>query len=304
MCAAACGKRDRSAPTVLWKQGKTDIRRAEDTVNQIFWYYKDDCRTEIPNISYNQRNLDVLSKCFYRAFQLHEIHTWPRRAWQGCRMLSQRWHCSNAHRAQPLLSHDPAMPRSISEVQKEKSNEALQNIHKEKLLCDQETPFKLWVTAYLCFSQVSQPEVQGTHIIQDLWRDISLYLLLQNACGCSIGWQSTLCKETASGWKKEENELYTLLWKAHTQFTKCILVIPVYQSVPEFGLAQSMPLHHQDIVLWLSLNAPEKQKIIKPLQRHTACLKKMEIKEGVKAFTLTPERCTILQKQTSKKSAQ
>lgn len=105
------------------------------------WCYKDECRTEIPNVSYNQRNLDVLSECFYKASPPREIHTWPRRAWQGCRMLSQRWHCSNARHAQPLLWHDPATPGSISEVQKQKRNEALQNILREKLLCDQETPF-------------------------------------------------------------------------------------------------------------------------------------------------------------------
>lgn len=130
---------------------KTTVKTREDRHKENrrhcepedFWYYKDECRTEIPNVSYNQRNLDVLSECFYRAFLPREIHTWPRRAWQGCRMLSQRWHCSNAHHAQPLLLHDPATPRSISEVQKEKRNEALQNILKEKLLCDQETPFKM-----------------------------------------------------------------------------------------------------------------------------------------------------------------
>lgn len=130
---------------------KTTVKTREDRHKESrrhcqpedFWYRKDECGTEIPNVSYNQRNLDALSKCFYRAFPLHEIHTWPHRAWQGCRMLSQRWHCSNAHRAQPLLSHDPATPKSISEVQKEKRNEALQNTLKEELLFHQETPFKL-----------------------------------------------------------------------------------------------------------------------------------------------------------------
>jgi len=46
----------------------------------------------------------------------------------------------------------------------------------------------------------------------------------------------------------------------HKSFTKCVLIIPVYQSVLEFELAQSMPLHHQDIVLLLSLDVPEKQQ--------------------------------------------
>lgn len=123
-------------------KGRQTWRRAEDTANQeIFGIVRMSVELKISNVSYNQRNSDVLSKCSCKAFLLRGIHTWPRRAWQGCRMLSQRWHCSNAHHAQPLLSRDPATPGSISEAQKGKRNEALQNRLKEKLLCDQETPF-------------------------------------------------------------------------------------------------------------------------------------------------------------------
>lgn len=48
---------------------------------------------------------------------------------------------------------------------------------------------------YLCFSKVPQSEVQSPQIVKDLRGDVSLYLLLENTCGCAVCRQSTLYKE-------------------------------------------------------------------------------------------------------------
>ena len=40
--------------------------------------------------------------------------------------------------------------------------------------------------------EVAQAEVQSCHIVENLWRNISLHLLLQDASSCAIGWQRPL----------------------------------------------------------------------------------------------------------------
>lgn len=122
---------------------KTDGRVPEDTELKVFWYFKKDCGTKIPNVSYNQHNQDVLLKCFYTASPLREIHTSPHTVWQGYRTLLQRQHCNNAHHVQLLLLHDPVMPKNISKVEKEKKNKTLWNVLRGKLLHDHKIQFKL-----------------------------------------------------------------------------------------------------------------------------------------------------------------
>lgn len=50
----------------------------------------------------------------------------------------------------------------------------------------------LWYVVYLCLSQVAQSEVKSSQVVEDLRRNVSLHLLLQDACRCAVSGKRSL----------------------------------------------------------------------------------------------------------------
>ena len=74
--------------------------------------------------------------------------------------------------------------------------------------------------------EVAQAEMQSSHIVEDLWWNISLHLLLQDASSCAVGWQRPLdehVEQTLSRLDSESENVTCFSWLCQFRIRKCHL---------------------------------------------------------------------------------
>ena len=72
--------------------------------------------------------------------------------------------------------------------------------------------------------EVAQAEMQSSHIVEDLWWNISLHLLLQDASSCAVGWQRPLdehVEQTLSRLDSESENVTCFSWLWQFRIRKC-----------------------------------------------------------------------------------